>query len=535
MKKGSKIALIVLAVFVAILTAAFVCADIIVSRIVQQEVAKSMEAAPGCEAHCGDIHIRLFSGTVSVYDLYFAYKGEPIHAKDTVAPGIKIAVERVDVGRIFYSALLKRRVLVSDLRIKEPEVELWLDEKHPETCFPQMHDEHVDTVNLWMESAKLLDFTIKEADLRLHSVRTKLDLDIEDCTIELHDLAYDSVFHYCDSVYSLELEKAIVMIPDGSMRIQTEDLKHKDQGEFRLGETRIANTMPRKRLGEMVKEPVTWMDMQLESVTLSPLNPIRKALAKDLNLESIQVKVKKMDIFRDERFAPKKPFGMPQEALMAVPMKFKVGSVDASIQKIDIEYASTNINCGKLQLKDIKANVANISNAKNATMRVKGSCPVEEGKATAEMTMTMNKACDFTTKLHCANVDGAFLNSFIRPLVGISFKLQIDTLDTEYAGNSEKATGTFRLLYHGLEVKVHKEDDIPYKIVTRNADSFTTIANTLIPKSNPTAVDIHPRAYQVEWTRDVWKPFPLYMFGPCIDGAKETMLPGLYVHKQVNK
>ena len=76
-------------------------------------------------------------------------------------------------------------------------------------------------------------------------------------------------------------------------------------------------------------------------------------------------------------------------------------------------------------------------------------------------------------------------------------------------------------------------DNIPYKIVTKNANTFTTLANTLMPKSNPTAVDVHPRAYEVEWKRDVWKPFPLYMFGPCINGAVETLLPGLYVHKEV--
>ena len=89
------------------------------------------------------------------------------------------------------------------------------------------------------------------------------------------------------------------------------------------------------------------------------------------------------------------------------------------------------------------------------------------------------------------------------------------------------------MLYHGLKVKVHEEDDIPYKIVTKNAKAFTTLANTLLPKSNPTAVDIRPRAYEVEWKRNEWKPFPLYMFGPCIDGVKKTFLPGLYVHKQV--
>jgi hypothetical protein len=184
-------------------------------------------------------------------------------------------------------------------------------------------------------------------------------------------------------------------------------------------------------------------------------------------------------------------------------------------------------------MKGIQTTVSNITNKRGATMRVSGSCPVEQGKATANMTMTMNKNCDFTIQMHAANVDAAFMNPLIRPLVGITFQMQLDTLDTQYAGNKEKASGTFRLLYHGLEVKVHKEDDIPYKIVTKNADTFTNLANSLIPKSNPTPVDIRPRAYQVEWKRDEWNPVPLYLFGPCIDGAKKTMLPGLYVHKQV--
>ena len=87
--------------------------------------------------------------------------------------------------------------------------------------------------------------------------------------------------------------------------------------------------------------------------------------------------------------------------------------------------------------------------------------------------------------------------------------------------------------YHGLNVQVHKEDNIPYKIVKNNAKTFTTLANTLIPQSNPTSVDIGPRKYYVAWVRDIWSPVPLYYFGPCINGVVETMLPGLYVHKQV--
>ena len=533
MKKGTKITLIVLGALVAVGIVFFVCADVLASRFVNREVNKALADLPGCEASCGSIHLRFFSATAQVNDLHFSYHGEPIHKKDTVGPGIDIHVQRVEVGRLFYSMLLKRRVLISDVRIIYPQAELWLDEEHPELCFPQMHDEGLEKANNQLVDARLMALSIKNASFKLHSLTSKLDVDVDSCSLKVHDLQYDSVFTYNDSVYFLSLKKAAVMFPDGRMRMETHNLLHEDQGPLELGATRIANTMPRKKLGDLVKEPVTWMDMQLQSLKTAPLNPIRKAMANDLTLDKVDVVVKQMDVFRDERYAPKEPFKMPQEELLAVPVQFGVNKVDAQIKKIDIEFASTDINCGELHLGDIQAHVANISNKRNSTMRVSGTCPIEKGAAEAKMSMTMNKACDFSLQLHAADVDVAFLNSFIRPLIGISFELQLDTLDTQYTGNKEKATGTFRLLYHGLEVKVHKEDDIPYKIVTKNANTFTTLANTLLPKSNPTAVDIHPRAYQVEWKRDEWKPFPLYLFGPCIDGAMETLLPGLFVHKQV--
>jgi hypothetical protein len=109
----------------------------------------------------------------------------------------------------------------------------------------------------------------------------------------------------------------------------------------------------------------------------------------------------------------------------------------------------------------------------------------------------------------------------------------VNRIDVAYKGDKTKAKGSFCMQYQGLDVLVHKEDNIPYKIITDNADLFTGIANSLIPKSNPTAVDIRPRKYAVEWTRDLNMPFAFYLFGPCIDGVKMTMLPGLYVHKQI--
>lgn len=534
MKRGTKITLIALAVLVGIIGAAFICADIVVSKLVHREVNKALANLPGCEAECGTIHLRFFSGTAEVNDLAFSYRGEPIHKKDTVGPGVKICVQEIEVGRLFYSLLLKKQILISDVRIKHPQVELWMDEEHPEKCFPEIHDEGLEHMDKVTVRADLMRLHIKHADFKLHSLRTKLDVAAEDFNLRVNDLGYDSVFTYNDSVYEISLAHAAVMLPDGMMRLETNALEHKDQGAFRVGETRIANTMPRKKLGDIVKEPVTWMDMTISSVETSPFNPIRKALAQDFTLDKIKAVVSSMNIFRDERYAPKEPFAMPQEILMAIPAQFLIKHVDAHINAIDIEYASTNVNCGELHIKGIQAAVDNVTNKRGAVMKAGGTCPIQNGQAEASFSMTMNKACDFGLKLHAKEINANYLNTFLRPLVGITCELQLDDLNTEYTGNSEKATGTFCMLYHGLKVQVHKEDDIPYKIVTKNAGAFTTLANTLLPKSNPTAVDIHPRAYQVEWKRNEWKPFPLYLFGPCIDGAMETLLPGLFVHKQVS-
>lgn len=534
MKRGTKITLITLAVIFGIGTALFLCADLIISELVETEVQNTLGELPGCEASCGDIHLRFFSGTASVEDLHFAYRGEP-NEKDTVAPGVSITVDRVDVGRLFYSMLFKKRIFITDVHIKHPQVELWMNEEHPELCFPEMQDPHLEHMNNVIARFDLLNLRIKDVDFKLHSLTTKLDVDVDSLSLTAHDLAYDSVFTYCDSVYSLSLAHAHIITPDGLIGIETHNLCQEDQGVFALGATRIAHTMPRKGLGKIMKEPCTWMDMQIDHVVLSPFNPIRKALAQDFSLNSAEVAVSRMDIFRDERYAPKEPFAMPQEILMAIPVTFLLKHVDASIDKIDIEFASTDINCGELHIGDINAAVDNITNKRGATLKAHGGCPIQEGKAQVGFGMTMNKAGDFELKLHAEKINADFLNPFIRPLVGMTFEMALDTLDTHYTGNSEIAKGTYRMLYHGLEVMVHKEDQIPYSVITKHAKTITALANTLLPKSNPTAVDIHPRAYKVEWKRDPWKPFPLYLFGPCIDGAVETMLPGLFVHKQVKK
>jgi len=538
MTRKGKIAIWVIGSILVIGALAFTCADVVVSRMVQRRVNKSLAELPipGCTASCGNIHVFLFSGMADVYDLKFSYRGEPLSRRDTTRPGFDLTLDHLSVGHIFYTPLIARNLLVDAIRAEHPSIELWMDEKHPEKSFPEMHDDGMSKLQDALNRIALNELRVNNASMKFHSLRTKLDVAADSCTFAAYDFVYaDSAFSYCDSLYKVQLGHIRLLTPDGLIRIETHDICQRDAGDLTLGQTRIAHTVAKLKLGDIMKEPTSWIDMTFESVRISAFNPIRKALAQDYSLDNIAVVIQQMDVFRDNRYKPTHSYPMPQELFVKLPVQLDIKSVDARLKKMVVELAETEKNIGKLTLANGKARITNITNRRGQTMRANATCPIEQGNVELNVGFTMNKTSDFTAKIHGANVDAQLINTLLRPIVGIEIGCMIDELDVKYSGNNVSSTGICRLMYHGLEVKVHKEDNIPFKIVTANADFINSAAKNLIPKSNPSKVDIHPRAYKVEAKRNEMLPFPMYFLFPLIDGAKKTFLPGLYVHEEVKK
>lgn len=466
-------------------------------------------------------------------------------AREHRVPGVDMRVECIEIGPLAFTELWNRQVLFESARIIRPQVELWMDEAHPERCFPSYEKKEPSerTVQLKQkiqerlpEGESLIRLTalrnaiIENASLALHSVSTQLDVVADSCSIAVHDLAFDKSFHYNDTAYSFSLAHAAVTLPDGSMKMSTSDIHHRDQGELHIGPSRIVHNMDKLALGDLVQEPATWIDLQLESADISPLNPIRKALNSDFTIDHLNAVVRFMDVFRDERYPLKHPTVMPHRILMNMPVTFYVAHADAEIQRIHIGLAITDKHVGQLDLGGINAHVAHITNRSGFTMRVDGTCPIGEGLANARFDMTMNRECGFRIQLKGKDLNTSFLNDFIRPFAGITSDCRIDSIYTNYTGNDRKATGTFRMVYHDFNMKVNKEDDIPFEIITKHAGVITRVGNALVPKSNPPTKHIKPRGYEVAWTRNENKDVELYLFGPIIDGVKKTFLPGLYVH-----
>lgn len=560
MKKSAKITLWVLGSLAVLVVGLFLGADIIASRIVKREVSQTFALMPDADATIGGVYLNLLSGSAIVKDISFSTHSLRLEDEESLdrAPGIAMYIPTLAVWNINYAELFRhRRLVVYKISLDEPKALVYLDEKHPESILPTIpEDTTIEKAGNWLRDIAVSHVEVDDFSGRMRSTSSPLHIAIDSLSVDLASINYqlsdvshqDSAFRFDESNYSVSIASAKVETPDGMVAIEMRDfsiqpseVSDQPSGEsdqlfnIQWGYTRVQNLINHTKMAEMAKEPITWIDMELNSVKLSPFDPIKKIETEDWSLDRIDVDVKRMHVCRDERYKPKKPFGTPQEFLRSLPIMFQIKEVNALARIVDVELYTTAKNCGKLHVKNSHAWMKNVSNKPGIVWHNRAKAPFgEKGHVDARYDFTLDKASSFELSLQGEEIELGDMNPFIRPLVGITCTCHVDKIEANYKGDKNTAKGTFGFLYNGLDVRVHKEDDIPYKIVTQNADLFTGLANSLVPKSNPTAVDIHPRRYSVEWTRDIWQPYPLYLFGPCIDGIKMTMLPGLYVHKQVN-
>ena len=501
---------------------------------------RTFDQMPDADASVGKIYLSILSGSAIVKDITFVTHS--LALTDTVTgrrqPGLAMHVPTLTVLNINYAELIRQHHLdIFKVIIDNPQLLVYMDEEDPLALMPSFpEDSTLDKAGIWLDSAYVRHIEVNNMSGRLHSTRTLLELATDSLSVEGHDIGYnflDSTFVYNDSVYSVEAGSFVAQLPDGITELEVHQFSTSNQGAISVGYTRLRNLFTAKQLADLHREPTTWIDLRLNSLKTSVLNPIRKALAEDYTLDSIEADVRSMHVCRDARYAPKQPFPSPQDVLRKMPIDFFVKHVSASVQSADIEFNSTDINQGKLHVNNLRTSITNVTNHTGATWYCSAHAPFgKQGVIDARYNMHLDKAATFDIKINGKNIEVHDLNSFLRPLVGITCDCHIDHIDADYKGDRNIAKGEFCMQYHGMNVQVHKEDNIPYEIVTKHADTFTQLANTLIPKSNPTAVDPAPRRYQVEWKNDTWKPYPMYLFGPCIDGVIKTMLPGLYVHKQ---
>ena len=132
MKKGTKIFFIVLGIVFGIGIVGFIATDIAVTYVVTKQLDKALAKMPAeyGEVSYDGLQVRLFSGTAGISDVRYTFrqklKDESRKKKAESAPGVEIRIGHIEIGRLFYAPLLAKRVMVSDIRIFDPSIELWM-------------------------------------------------------------------------------------------------------------------------------------------------------------------------------------------------------------------------------------------------------------------------------------------------------------------------------------------------------------------------------------------------------------------------
>lgn len=489
---------IVVGCIVVVLAVLFFTADMIVSRVADKQIRKVLQEKYDGYADFGRLRIRPWAGMVTIDDVAFSSAKTMELPADK--PGFALRVGKVSVRNIdLFSLIRKQQMPVCKLKVKDAQVQVVQDAKN-----------------------KYMNLALGVLEVDVHGIG--------------YNLADSSVV-YNDSVYRLQLSDFRLITPDSLTALELGSFRTENGGPLMMSGLHVYNTVDRRELA-VIKGcvPETWADMSMDAIVTTPVNLIRQALSGSVAIDSVRVTSKGGSIFRDARFPPKVPFPMPQEVISQCPIPITIGNVAVQMNKMDIEIATTHVNSGNLSISDMNVEVKDVSTKKGAAIHcLIHDARIGKSRSKGSFTMHLDKDCTFETRLMVRGFELSYMDSLLCPLIGITASADVDTLRANIRGDKVSSTGDFCMIYHDFNVEVHKDVDVPYHFITKNAGFVEGFANTMLPKQNPPMHGHAPRAYQVEWKRNEMAPFPLYMFGPVIDGAVKTFLPGLFLHKKIKE
>ena len=403
MKKGVKITLWVVGVLAALVILFVTCADVWTSRYAEKIVRQQLEKAELPVAiDFMHIHVLLMTGCVDVEGVVVQC-GELKDENKKILDTLSVQIPHVVVSNVRYGQLIRKQI-VSIRRVDVVKMSATTKLSQAKVAL------NTDSLSVTLRN---VSYNIKDSALainqlgvglmnaKINMAKEKINFEIDSLSVGLNDLFYnmkDSTFGYNDSVYNLNVDRFQVKMAQTMMGIEAKKVFTENGGEITLGQTRIWNTCGRRDLAPKMKEPATWIDLHLNSVVISPLNPFRMDFSKGIAISQITVNGDRFEAFRDARLAPTHPYPMPQTVLMQIKLPIKIDAIDAKLNTLDVGVLCSDKNLGKMQIKNVTASICDFSNKRGSTTVINAIAHIGDGKVNGVIKMYMNKAGNSISK-----------------------------------------------------------------------------------------------------------------------------------------
>lgn len=482
MKKSGIITIVVIVVLLLAAIVVVLRADRMAETMASEQLAK-VASEQQIPITWSDLHIRLLHGSARIDSLSVQLNIADSVKHDTTA--ISLCVPRLDIGRIHWLTLLRRRVVRID---------------------------RVRLTNAGVVLGKSGDHTT---------------LHVDSLCLTAHDLQYsllDSTFTYNDSVYHIQASHVDFTSADGLFNVGVGSICTSDAGEIVIQSIVGGNTDKKEEHAvKMGKQEVTWARFDLSEVRVSPVNIVRMALAKEVKIDTIAIQGQKTEIYYDAHFPPKEPYPLPQEALAAITIPLSISHLNASLVLLHVGVTMDGKHSGALDLKKTHARIADISNTAGSTMRTRLTTHIGDGEVNIATDMKMDNQCSLTYNAELTNVKGHDLSSLSKPMLGVEVNCNFHSISAQCHGTGEAMNGTFCMRYDSLGLYV--DDQGPIKELANLAWLVNGLSSIVLYNRNPRTANEEPVTFEVSAEHDPMQPFPAYFIGIIGDGIVQTILP----------
>lgn len=484
MQKKHIITLVVVSVIALIVGIVVWQLDRIVTNIARQQLDEYIEDHNIPLAY-KDVRVEVLSGNLTLYDPTLCLQEKDNNTNDSIYT--RLSLEKIMVKHLHWLQLLRKRIV------------------------------HIDALQ------------VDNGQLSFHHTTNKECVEIERFTATMYDIAYsipNDTLTYSDNRYHISLEGLEYTTSDGLMRLVCRSLSTRNAGAIEITDLKGGHTIEKTQLARAKgKIPTTWTQFDFASVTTSPVNLFTIFQSYCVDIDNMDIVSRSVHIYRDNQYAPKHPYPMPQEAIMGFALPLHIEQITLGLDSMLVELTMTGKTVGQLRLGATQGTIGHLTNTSKQVTTAHIHTTIEQtAQADLTLTLTNDKSCHFTMEGHIHDAQGQQFNAFLTPLFGVHLDADIHQVDVQHSGDRNQTNGTFCMLYDDLKVDIIK-DATPLDKLSKHAGIINAFAPAIVINRNPRNKNNEPQQYAVQWTRDPMKNTPVYLLGPMIDGIIQTVLP----------
>ena len=228
-------------------------------------------------------------------------------------------------------------------------------------------------------------------------------------------------------------------------------------------------------------------------------------------------------IYRD-KMQPKdnsiKP--MYSEMLRKLPFLLKIDTLN--VEKTRIVYEErmkADRQPGKVVFANVNGTISNVTNFSNSaefpTTRVVAVADfMNEASLQLNWSFRVNNLSDwFDISGNMSSLSAKNMNGFLKPAMNVQAEGEITSMDFDFSGNRNKATGGVNISYKNFKIEVLKKDG------TEKSGFLTTVANIFVKHNGESGRNVNEG---LEITRDKTKSFWNYLWSCIKKGALKTFV-----------